>query len=203
VASALSSMADPAGRSPLASMIARSNGDLLSLQKSLAVVPNADQSSDGTDESELADQLGFVSRAMVANVPTKVWAVSLGGFDTHANEKATHDRLMADLDGAVQSFFSAIGDRQAVMMIYSEFGRRVAANASDGTDHGTAAPVLVIGPAVRGGLYGDQPSFTDLDDGDLKFTTDYRRVYSTVLTSVLGIDSKDVLGAAFDPVPFL
>ena len=182
-------------------MVARSNADLLSLQKSLAAIPSAESSADNGDD--LANELGFVARAMMADVATKVWAVSLGGFDTHANEKATHDRLMGELDASVESFFSAIGDRHAVMVIYSEFGRRVAANASDGTDHGTAAPVLVIGPSVRGGFYGEQPSLVDLDAGDLKFTTDYRRVYSTVLGSVLGVNPKDILGGAFEPVPFL
>jgi len=136
-------------------------------------------------------------------VPTKVWAVNLGGFDTHADEKATHDRLMGQLDTAVQSFFAAIAERPAAVLVHSEFGRRVAANASGGTDHGTAAPVLVIGPVVRGGLYGDQPSLTNLDDGDLRFTTDYRRVYATALGSVLDTDPKAALGGAFEPVPFL
>jgi uncharacterized protein (DUF1501 family) len=90
-----------------------------------------------------------------------------------------------------------------VLVTYSEFGRRVAANASGGTDHGTAAPVFVVGPRVKGGFYGDEPSLTDLDQGDLKFTTDFRSVYTTVLQEVLGVDATLALGKPFTPIPFL
>jgi uncharacterized protein (DUF1501 family) len=79
----------------------------------------------------------------------------------------------------------------------------VAANASGGTDHGTAAPVFVAGPAVKGGFYGDEPSLADLDQGDLKFTTDFRSVYATLLQEVVGVDAKTSLGSSFPPVPFL
>jgi uncharacterized protein (DUF1501 family) len=84
--------------------------------------------------------------------------------------------------------------RKVVVMVYSEFGRRVRANASDGTDHGTASNVLIAGNGVAGGrLIGDQPSLTDLDDGDLKFHTDFRDVYASILTDVLGADPGPVL----------
>ncbi|MCU1345171.1 MAG: hypothetical protein JWL70_1437 [Acidimicrobiia bacterium] len=200
LAGSVATLADVGSRSPLAAMVARSNGDLLTLQKSLAVVPAAPAPK---ADNELAAQLDFVARAIVANVPTKVWAVSLGGFDTHASEKATHDRLMGDLDAALTAFAQAIGDRPVTTLVYSEFGRRVAANASDGTDHGTAAPVLVMGRNVRGGFYGEQPSLTNLDDGDLKFTTDYRQVYASVLASVLEADPKGIIGGKFAPLPFI
>jgi uncharacterized protein (DUF1501 family) len=84
-----------------------------------------------------------------------------------------------------------------LLMTFSEFGRRVAENASGGTDHGTAAPMFLFGPPVQPGLYGCQPSLTDLDHGDLKFNTDFRSVYSTVLDKWLGADSARVLGAKF------
>jgi uncharacterized protein (DUF1501 family) len=80
-----------------------------------------------------------------------------------------------------------------VIAVYSEFGRRVAANASDGTDHGTASSVLLLGAGVRGGLYGEPPSLTDLDQGDLKYTTDFRDVYATLLADVLATDPARVL----------
>ncbi len=79
----------------------------------------------------------------------------------------------------------------------------MAANGSDGTDHGTAAPMFVVGPKVKGGFYGDEPGLTDLDQGDLKFTTDFRSVYATLLQDVIGIDAKASLGKSFTPVPFL
>jgi hypothetical protein len=123
--------------------------------------------------------------------------VSLGGFDTHSNERATQQRLLTELDKAVAGFLSRIaadprGD-DVVVAVYSEFGRRVAANGSDGTDHGTAGPVLVAGAPVRGGFYGEQPSLTDLDHGDLKPTTDFRDVYAALLAGVLGAEPGRVL----------
>ena len=81
-----------------------------------------------------------------------------------------------------------------VVAVYSEFGRRVRANASDGTDHGTASNVLLLGAGVAGGLYGEPPSLTDLDDGDLKYTTDFRDVYAALLTDVLGAEPGAILG---------
>ncbi|HXT43137.1 MAG TPA: DUF1501 domain-containing protein [Pseudonocardiaceae bacterium] len=84
--------------------------------------------------------------------------------------------------------------RRVVLAAYSEFGRRVAANASHGTDHGTSGPVLIAGQAVTGGFYGDQPSLTDLNDGDLKTTTDFRDVYATLLATVLDTDPVPILG---------
>jgi len=98
------------------------------------------------------------------------------------------------LDEALTAFLDRVKGSDVVVLVYSEFGRRVRANGSDGTDHGTAGPVFVLGSAVRGGLYGQQPSLTDLDNGDLKSTMDFRDVYATVLEDVLGTDAGKVLG---------
>jgi uncharacterized protein (DUF1501 family) len=129
---------------------------------------------------------------------TRVYSVSQGGFDFHANEKGAQEGQLRQVDRAVTAFLTRMGQtahgQRVVMMIYSEFGRRVRANASDGTDHGTASNVLLAGAAVNGGrLIGDQPSLTDLDDGDLKHHTDFRDVYAAVLTDVLGADPDPVL----------
>ncbi|TNC19959.1 DUF1501 domain-containing protein [Amycolatopsis alkalitolerans] len=146
----------------------------------------------------LTAQLDLVAGLIEAGVPTRVYSVSLGGFDTHADERATQQRLLTSLDGALAPFLQRLAKtdrgRQAVVLVYSEFGRRVAANASDGTDHGTAGPVFLAGNGVRGGFYGAQPSLTDLDHGDLKESTDFRAVYATVLERVLGTDPGRVLG---------
>src|SRR6185437_7196160 len=96
--------------------------------------------------------------------------VSTGGFDTHSGEKAKHDQLMSDVDGALSAFYEdlegmGIADRVTVMA-FSEFGRRVQENAGGGTDHGTAAPMFIVGGRVKGGIYGAPPSLTDLDHGD-------------------------------------
>jgi uncharacterized protein (DUF1501 family) len=135
-----------------------------------------------------------------AGVATRAFSVSLGGFDFHADEKVAQERLLAELDTAVSGFVTRMGrsdrGRAVTVLVYSEFGRRVRANASDGTDHGTASNVFVLGPKVAGGrLIGEQPSLTDLDDGDLKSTMDFRDVYATLLEQVLGADPDRILGA--------
>ena len=155
----------------------------------------------GQSSNALAAQLDFVGSCVQAGVPTRAYLVSLGGFDTHANEKATQQQLLTSFDTAVSGFLKQMaGDphgRRVVLLAYSEFGRRVAANASDGTDHGTAGPIFVAGVPVRGGFYGEQPSLTGLDDGNMKSTVDFRAVYGEVLHKVLGTDPARVL----DTVP--
>lgn len=157
--------------------------------------------------SGLAQQLDIVAQCVNASVPTRVYSVSLGGFDTHSAEKGTQSTLWGEVDAALVAFQNAISagphGKDVVTVVYTEFGRRVKANANQGTDHGTAGPVLVLGEPVNGGFYGEQPSLTDLDDGDLKFTTDFRSVYATVLERVLGTDSQQVLGGQFAPVAFV
>jgi uncharacterized protein (DUF1501 family) len=136
-----------------------------------------------------------------------VYSVSLGGFDTHADERGTQQQLLTEVDAAVSGFLTRMAGtdrgRQVVVLVYSEFGRRVAANANQGTDHGTAGPVLVAGTRVRGGFVGAQPGLTDLDDGDLRFTTDFRDVYATLLAGVLGADPEPVLGPGRMTLPLL
>ncbi len=152
----------------------------------------------------LAQQLDLVARCIKMGAPTRVYTVSLSGFDTHADEKGTQTTQLTLVDKALADFRTALGSdpraKDVVTMAYSEFGRRVKANASQGTDHGTAGPVLVMGQGVRGGFYGDQPSLTDLDNGDLKVTTDFRSVYADVLRSVLGADPSRVLGSERTPL---
>jgi uncharacterized protein (DUF1501 family) len=156
----------------------------------------------------LAGQLDVVARLITAGSPTRVYQVSMGGFDNHAQEKDTHARLMTELDTGISGFMTALkghpAARQVVMMTYSEFGRRVAENASGGTDHGTAAPLFVVGAAVKGGqFYGAEPSLTDLDTGNLKFTTDFRSVFATMLADVIGVDPKVSLTGTFPTLKLL
>jgi uncharacterized protein (DUF1501 family) len=94
------------------------------------------------------------------------------------------------------------GEKVAVMC-FSEFGRRVSQNSSAGTDHGAAGPMFVVGGKVKGGIYGAHPSLTDLDDGDLKYTTDFRRVYATLLDKWLNVGSSAILKNSFEPIAFL
>lgn len=148
-------------------------------------------------QGELAAQLDLVATLIDMGVPTRVYSVSLGGFDTHSDERETQQRLLGELDSALSGFQRRLSSsergRQVVTMVYSEFGRRVLANASDGTDHGTAGPVFLLGRGVRGGFFGNEPSLTDLDDGDLKAGTDFRSIYATLLDHVLGADPERIL----------
>jgi len=157
--------------------------------------------------NSLATQLSMVASAVKARVPTRVYTVQLGGFDTHANERATQQRLLQTLDEAVARFLQEMsGDpygKNVVLLAYSEFGRRVRANASQGTDHGTAGPVFVAGIPVRGGFYGEEPSLTNLDNGDLKFTTDFRDVYYELLKRTVAADPTPSVGAGRRSLGFL
>lgn len=159
------------------------------------------------EHNSLAAQLSMVAEAVKARVPTRVYTVQLGGFDTHAGERGTQQRLLQTLDEAVTGFLGQLaGDRygrNVVLMAYSEFGRRVRANASQGTDHGTAGPVFIAGAPVRGGFYGEQPSLTKLDNGDLKYSTDFRDVYGELLTRTLGTDPTPSVGAGRTALGFL
>jgi uncharacterized protein (DUF1501 family) len=170
---------------------ARSYTDLVEIDQWLRSTSSSAHSTETGDA--LATQLDVVARCIEAGVPTRVYSVSLGGFDTHAQERAGQERLLKKLDGALSGFVATLprtaAGRRTTVVVYSEFGRRVRANASDGTDHGTAGPVFVLGPQVTGGFYGEQPSMTDLDrEGDLKVTTDFRDVFGTVLAARLGAE---------------
>jgi uncharacterized protein (DUF1501 family) len=155
----------------------------------------------------LGAQLDLVATLIEAGAPTRAYSVSLGGFDTHADERGTQQRLLTELDGALVPFAERMQrsdrGRNVVVLVYSEFGRRVRANASQGTDHGTAGPVFLMGERIHGGFYGAQPSLADLDDGDLKQTTDFRDVYATLLDNVLGTDAGRVLPGHSGRIPNL
>lgn len=154
-------------------------------------------------QNALASRLSLVAAAIKARVPTRVYLAHLGGFDTHANERGTQQRLLQSFDEAVTGFLQQVAGANVVVLAYSEFGRRVAANASQGTDHGTAGPVFVAGAPVKGGFYGDEPSLTDLDHGDLKYTTDFRDVYHELLVGTLRTDPTPSVGAGRTNLGFL
>jgi uncharacterized protein (DUF1501 family) len=172
-----------------------------------AVKPTQTMKTQAKEHNSLGTQLSLVAAAVRARVPTRVYTVQLGGFDTHANERATQQRQLQTLDEAVSPFLQEMaGDRcgrNVVLMVYSEFGRRVVANASQGTDHGTAGPVFVAGVPVKGGFYGEEPSLTDLDHGDLKFTTDFRDVYYELLWRTVGTDPTPSVGTGRTALGFL
>jgi len=146
--------------------------------------------------------LQFIAQLIVGGVNCSIYNISMGGYDTHTNEQNAHQNLFRTLTQGIEAFqkdLEAHGlDKDVAIMTFSEFGRRVAENGGRGTDHGAAAPMFLIGAGVKGGIYGDQPSLTDLDDGDLKYKTDFRSVYASILDRWLAADSKAVLGDKYD-----
>lgn len=155
-------------------------------------------------ESGLASRLKTVAQLIDAGLNTRVYYLDLDGFDTHANQASAHAGLLTELSAAVNAFVNDLdqhGHGQRVALVsFSEFGRRVKENASQGTDHGAAAPMFVAGGKVKAGLIGKHPSLTDLDEGDLKHTTDFRSVYAGLLEHWLNVPSEPVLGQKFAPL---
>jgi uncharacterized protein (DUF1501 family) len=156
----------------------------------------------------LANSLKTVAQLMSADLGTRIFYAQFGGFDTHSNQPNTQARLLGGFSNSVDAFFrdlERVGRAQnVVLMTFSEFGRRVQENASQGTDHGTAGPMFVVGPRVEGGLYASYPSLTDLDgDKNLKYQVDFRSVYGTVIESWLGADQATALGARYENVGFI
>jgi uncharacterized protein (DUF1501 family) len=157
--------------------------------------------------SGLGAKLQLIAGLIARGFGTRIFYVNLEGFDTHSDQGPTHNTLLAELADSVAGFFQTLKttghDRRVRLMTFSEFGRRVYENGSRGTDHGAASCLFVAGPSVQGGVVGKHPSLADLDAGDLKYHTDFRRVYATQLDSWLGCDSKAVLGAKWDHVQAL
>jgi uncharacterized protein (DUF1501 family) len=195
------------GGSPYLAMIADTareayhGGDTLRA-KIAGYTPLATYPSDG-----FSQQLKLAAQLIGSDAGTRIIFVSLGSFDTHAGQRAQQDRLLGYLGNGLKAFYAdlaAHGNAKRVLaMTFSEFGRRVTQNASNGTDHGTAMPLFVVGGAVKGGVYGDHPSLTDLDQGDLKFHTDFRAVYATVLQSWLGRNPADIIAGTFPVLPIV
>ncbi|HEX8523832.1 MAG TPA: DUF1501 domain-containing protein [Tepidisphaeraceae bacterium] len=157
--------------------------------------------------TQFGNGLRTVAAMIAGGLPTRVYYVSLGGFDTHAGERGRHDNLMTQLAQGVGAFWKDMkkqgNDDRVLMMTFSEFGRRVEQNASGGTDHGAAAPMFVMGPKLKTGVVGNHPSLTDLDAGDLKYNVDFRSVYATVIQNWLQTASKPILGQQFPLLPIL
>jgi len=154
---------------------------------------------------EFGGALRTVAAMIAGGLPTRVYYLSQGGYDTHAGERGRHDQLMSQLAQGVGAFWDDLkrqGNADRVMMMtFSEFGRRVEQNASGGTDHGAAAPMFLFGNHVKQGVIGKHPSLTDLDQGDLRYAIDFRSVYAAVLQNWLEAPGGEILGKQFTPVP--
>ena len=196
-----------AGQSPYLAMIAQTardayhGGDVLRGQTA-AFTNKATYAPNG-----FAQQLALAAKLIGSTAGSKIVFVSIGSFDTHAGQRAQQDRLLGYLGDGLLSFYTDLAahglDQKVLTMTFSEFGRRVSQNASNGTDHGTAMPLFIIGGGTKGGIYGEHPSLNDLDHGDLKFATDFRAVYATVLEKWLGRNPADVLTGTYPTLAFV
>ncbi len=158
-------------------------------------------------KTPLADGLKMFASLIASGAGLKIGYVVLGGFDTHANQASHHATLLSTLDSAVTAFMADIaaqGKSEKVLLVtWSEFGRRAVENGSGGTDHGSAAPLFVVGGRVRGGFYGARPDLAKLDNGNIPFAVDFRSIYSTILEHWMQTDSKPLLDGSFATLPLL
>ncbi len=156
-------------------------------------------------QTPLAQALQQIAQLIASDLNTRVYYCSTGGFDTHAQQAQRHASLLQGVSEGLAAFWSdleTMGKADKVLvLVFSEFGRRVVENGSQGTDHGAAAPVFVVGKRVRSGIIGEHPSLRDLQDGDLRHHIDFRSVYAAILEDWLGVDSQPVLRSRFKPVP--
>ncbi len=149
----------------------------------------------------LGRSLALAAQIVGSHLGTKVIYVEHGSFDTHVSQKATQNRLLTEFSNAIGAFYEDLAahgnDRRVLTVTFSEFGRRIEENGSRGTDHGEASPLFMIGGGVKGGLYGQAPDLGATNMGNVRFTTDFRGVYATVLERWLGRPSAPLLGGEF------
>jgi uncharacterized protein (DUF1501 family) len=155
----------------------------------------------------LARRLQLIAQLIKAGLTTAIYYTHLDGFDTHSGQLPQHADLMSELGTSLRAFLDDLNksgeSERVVVLVFSEFGRRLDENGSGGTDHGTSAPVFLLGEPVKAGLHGPYPDLTRLEDGDPIHAVDFRRIYATLLDRWLGVPHRDILGAAFEPVPVL
>jgi uncharacterized protein (DUF1501 family) len=155
-------------------------------------------------QTSLANRLKLAAQLIDADLGSRVFYVSIDGFDTHAGQggaNGPHANLWREVSGAIAAFYQDVAARghkeRVCVMTFSEFGRRARENGSKGTDHGSAAPMILVGGKVKAGIVGDHPSLTNLPQGNLQHAIDFRSVYAAILDKWLGVSSKDVLGGDF------
>ncbi|TAK58351.1 MAG: DUF1501 domain-containing protein [Dehalococcoidia bacterium] len=189
---------------PYAALLESTADDAVSSSAAVTSAVAAHTPSVTYPKTSLASGLQLVAQVIASGAKLRVAHVTLGGFDTHSAQLNEHERLLGELGGALAAFYADLAsmgrDGDVLTMTWSEFGRRAGENASEGTDHGTAAPMFVIGGTVNGGFYGTAPSLDQLDSGNLRFTTDFRSVYASVLDGWVGAPADEILGARYERV---
>jgi uncharacterized protein (DUF1501 family) len=191
----------------LSDFVRRTTLDAYTTAELLNTVAQKPESPGRYPATELAQRLQVISRLIQAGLSTRVYYAVQSSYDTHSAQLPTHSRLLRELGDAMKSFLDDLHDcglaDRVLLLCFSEFGRRVQENASEGTDHGTAGPVFLAGPGVKPGLHGATPSLTDLEAGDLKMSVDFRRVYAAVLGRWFELDSHTVLDGEFGNLAIL
>jgi uncharacterized protein (DUF1501 family) len=200
-----SALTEAGGGGDLAAFVRRSTLDAYATSERMAALLRAEDRGAAYPATALAGQLRLIARLIKGGGGTRVYYTSQGGYDTHYVQAQPHYRLLSELSGALKAFLDDLAAaklaERMMVLCFSEFGRRVAENGSQGTDHGTAGPVFLAGPRVKATVVGKTPSLLDLQDGDLKMSVDFRRVYASVLQDWLGLPDRTALGGAFEPLP--
>ena len=191
---------------PYAALLETTLDDAFSTSSALQTAVSAYKPAVTYPQNSFGSSMQLMAEVVVSQPGFRVGHVTLGGFDTHADQQPDHERLLTTFADGVTAFMQDLDAHRAaddvLVLTWSEFGRRVQENGSGGTDHGTAAPLFAIGKQVRGGIYGEPPSLTKLDAGNLRYTTDFRSVYATVFEHWLGVDPK-LVGGTFSQLSFL
>ena len=198
------------GTGPVMEYLAQTGSDVHIGADILKQAPASYTSEVEYADNPIAKSLKDVARTHIADLGTRIFYTSHGGYDHHANELKTHPQLMTELSGAISDFFQDLRDHDAseevVMLVFTEFGRRMRDNGS-GTDHGSGGGAFIIGDRVKGGLYSDYPSLEPsrwLNGEDLEWTIDYRGIYSTILDQWLGLDPTPIVDGQFEQItPFV
>ena len=195
------------GKDAVAKFLGQTGTDALRGADILRTAPEKYSSSVEYAANPIAQSLRNVAQVMSADLGTRIYYTQHGSFDTHAGELDAHATLWRDTSGAIGDFMDDLKehglDEDAVILVFSEFGRRIRDNGS-GSDHGSGGVAFVIGGAVKGGLYGEYPSLRERDqlEGDLHFNNDFRSTYATILEQWLGLDSVPIVNGQFDQLDF-
>lgn len=199
------SIADTATSSTLLDFVQRTATGTFATVKRLREIARHYEPKVPYPEHALAERLKLAAQLIDAEIGARVFYVEQDGYDTHADQAASHARLLGQLSSALTAFFKDLKarghEKRVAILTFSEFGRRVKENGSLGTDHGAAAPVFLLGGKVQPGLIGDHPRLDLLDDGNLKHHTDFRSIYATILDQWLGVQSKSILQQSYKPLP--
>ncbi|MFO0878669.1 MAG: DUF1501 domain-containing protein [Gemmataceae bacterium] len=199
--------ANSSGKGGLLDFVSRTASNTYQSSKRLAEIGKNYQPKATYPNTPLAARLRLAAQLITAELGSRIFYVSIDGFDTHATQAPAHANLLGQVSGAIAAFYKDLKARgmgeRVLVLTFSEFGRRARENGSRGTDHGSGAPLFLVGGRVRSGVIGKHPSLTELEMGNLQHHTDFRQVYASLLEDWLGVPHREVLGSEFKKVAVL